>query len=102
MAKLTAQEFIKKWTEEKGLTIDEDTQIEMMEDISDSISSSDTESEEVTKLKADLEKVSADYADLKERYKLRFMSTEAEEEKTEEEVEDEEPKEEEVIDIKEI
>ncbi len=102
MAKLTAEEFIKKWTVDKKVSEDDDILIELMEDATDSIVKNESESEELAQLKADNEKLSADYADLKERYKMRFMSAEPEEEKTESEPEDEEPKEEEIIDVKEI
>ena len=103
MAKLTAEEFIKKYTVDKKISEDDDVLIELMEDISDSIVENETESEEITKLKADNEKLAADYADLKERYKNRFLSSEVEvEEKTEEKDEDGEPEEKEVIDVKEI
>ena len=104
MAKLTADEFIKKWTVDKKVSEDDDVLIELMEDATDSIVVSDSESEEITKLKADNEKLSADYADLKERYKMRFLTSELDEkvEEKEEEVEEEEPTEEEVIDVKEI
>ena len=100
MAKLTAEEFIKKWTVEKGLALDDDTIIEMSEDVADSITTSDGESAEVETLKAEVEKLQADYADLKERYKNRFLSSEEKIEEKEEEIE--EPKEEEIIDLKEI
>lgn len=104
MAKLTAQEFIKKYTVDKKISEDDDVLIELMEDISDSIVENETESEEIAKLKADNEKLSADYADLKDRYKNRFLTAEIDvEEKTEEKTEEEgEPEEKEVIDIKEI
>jgi hypothetical protein len=102
MAKLTAEEFIKKYTVDKKISEDDDVLIELMEDISDSVVENETESEEITKLKADNEKLAADYADLKERYKNRFLSSEVEE-KTEEKTEEEgEPEEKEVIDVKEI
>lgn len=103
MAKLTAEEFIKKYTVDKKISEDDDVLIELMEDISDSVVENETESEEITKLKADNEKLAADYADLKERYKNRFLSSDVEvEEKTEEKDEDGEPEEKEVIDVKEI
>ena len=104
MAKLTAEEFIQKWTVDKKVSEDDDVLIELMEDATDSIAVSEGESEEVARLKADNEKLAADYADLKERYKNRFL-TASFDEKIEEEKEtevSEEPKEEEVIDIKEI
>lgn len=103
MAKLTADEFIKKYTVDKKISEDDDVLIELMEDISDSVVENETESEEITKLKADNEKLAADYADLKERYKNRFLSSEVVvNEKTEEKEEDGEPEEKEVIDVKEI
>ena len=103
MAKLTAEEFIQKWTVDKKVSEDDDVLIELMEDATDSIAVSEGESEEVAKLKADNEKLAADYADLKERYKSRFLTASFDEKLEEKETEvSEEPKEEEVIDIKEI
>lgn len=102
MAKLTADEFIKKWTVDKKVSEDDDVLIELMEDATDSIVVSDSESEEITKLKADNEKLAADYADLKERYKTRFLTSELDEKVEEKEEEVKEPTEEEIIDVKEI
>lgn len=100
MALLTAEEFIKKYTDgEKKITENDDLLIELMEDATDSIVAATSDSEELAALKAENEKLSADLIDLKERYKSRFLSSEVIEEK-EEEIE--EPKEEEVIDVKEI
>lgn len=101
MAKLTAEEFIKKWTVDKGLSLDDDTIIEMSEDVADSMTVSEGDSEEVAALKADNEKLAADYADLKERYKNRFLSSDEKHEEKEETSEDE-PEEKTIIDIKEI
>lgn len=101
MAKLTAEEFIKKWTVDKGLSLDDDTIIEMSEDVADSMTVSEGDSEEVAALKADNEKLAVDYADLKERYKNRFLSSDEKIEEKEETSEDE-PEEKEIIDIKEI
>lgn len=98
MARLTAEEFIKKYTEgEKKINDDDDRLIELMEDVSDSVGV-EGDSEEITKIKADYDKLSADYADLKDRYKNRFLDTKVEEK----EVEIEEPEEKNIIDIKEI
>ena len=105
MAKLTAEEFIQKWTVDKKVSEDDDVLIELMEDATDSIAVSEGESEEVAKLKADNEKLAADYADLKERYKTRFLTAEFDEKiesEVKEESAEEEPAEEEVIDVKEI
>ena len=98
MARLTAVEFIKKYTEgEKKINDDDDRLIELMEDVSDSVGV-EGDSEEIAKIKADYNKLSADYADLKDRYKNRFLDTKVEEK----EVEIAEPEEKEIIDIKEI
>lgn len=102
MAKLTAEEFIKKWTVDKGLALDDDTIIEMSEDVADSMAVSEGESEEVAALKVANEKLAADYADLKERYKNRFLSSDEKFEEKEDETSEAEPEEKEVIDIKEI
>ena len=109
MSKLTSQEFIKKWIEEKELPFDDEVKIEMREDIADSINAGEDNSEEVAKLREDYAKMYADYGDLqvkyndlKERYKARFLSEESEEEKTSDELENEEPKEVNVIDIEEL
>ena len=105
MAKLTAEEFIKKWTVDKKVSEDDDILIELMEDATDSIVVSDSESAEIAQLKADNEKLYADYADLKERYKTRFLTAEFDEKiesEVKEEPAEEEPAEEEVIDVKEI
>ena len=99
MAKLTADEFIKKYTVDKKINEDDDVLIELMEDVSDSINVDDKKSEELEQLKAEKEQISADYADLKERYKNRFLSSEKIDNKQDYV---EEPEEKEVIDIKEI
>ena len=102
MAKLTAEEFIKKWTEDKKISEDDDVIIEFMEDATDSIQTSEGESEEVVKMRADYEKLSADYADLKDRYKERFLTSDVKIEEKKEEKKEEEPEEQELIDVKEI
>ena len=100
MAKLSADELIKKYTVDKKISEDDDKLIELMEDISDSVVVNDGESEEMAKLKADNEKLANDYSDLKERYKNRFLDSEVRFQ--EKEVETPEPQEKEIIDIKEI
>lgn len=98
MAKLTAEEFIKKYTEgEDKISDNDDRLIELMEDVTDSI---DVDNKESEKIKAEYEKLSADYSDLKERYKNRFLDSPLE--LQEKEVEINEPEERTVIDIKEI
>ena len=99
MAKLTADEFIKKYTEgDTKISDDDDRLIELMEDASDSIKVEDNSSE-VEKIKAVYYRLSADYVDLKERYRNRFLDSRSFEEK---EREIKEPEEKVIIDIKEI
>lgn len=95
MAKLNAEEFNNKYAEK--ITENDDLLIELMEDFSDSITPA--ENEELENLKVELEKAQADYIELKEKYKQRFLSA-VEDKKEEEPVEGLE--EQEVIDIKEI
>lgn len=89
MAKLTKDEFIKKYSEK--LADNNELAVELMEDITDSIESDITELEDMKKK----------YDDLLNRYKERFMAPE----EVVEEVKDEATEvvdEEEVIDVKEI
>lgn len=103
MAKLSVDEFNQKWSEK--LKDNEDLAIELMEDASDSFNR-DME-EDINKLReekdAEITRISGELADLKARYKERFL-TPASKELIEEikEVEPVELQEEEVIDIKEI
>lgn len=101
MAKLSAEEFAKKYSEK--IVDNDDLLVELMEDSKDSILDMSAEAvAEIEALKAEVEKLRADYADLKERYKMRFLEGADVVEEVEEEKAEEEPKEEEVIDIKEI
>ena len=76
---------------------DEDLKIELLEDIEDSLDVVEDEVEKV--LKEDYDKVMTELADLKEKYKARFLSKD----ETVEEKEDEDVLEEkEEIDVKEI
>ena len=100
MAKLTKDELIKKVSEKIE---DTDLQLELMEDISDSFMDGDVVD------RAELDKVSQELADLKEKYRSRFLEVKEvldviEEAKAPESTEEstEELKEEEVIDIQEI
>ena len=97
MAKLTKDEFISKYNEK--LAGNDDLIIELMEDISDSIS--DKESAELDGIKKELEDLKMKYEDLKAKYKERFLTAVKFEEDPENK-EEEELKEEEVIDVKEI
>lgn len=98
MAKLTKDELIKKVSEKIE---DTDLQLELMEDIADSFMDGDVVD------KSELDKVTKELQDLKEKYRSRFLEVKevqevVEEVKDEETPEDEELKEEEVIDIQEI
>ena len=94
MAKYSAEELSSRINE---LELDDEVKISLMEDITDSVSPD--ESEELAGIKAELEKSKADYEELKEKYKARFLkAVESEEEK---EVE-EDLEEKEVIDVKEL
>ena len=95
MAKYSAEELSSRINE---LELDDDVKISLMEDITDSVSPD--ESEELAGTKAELEKAKADYEELKEKYKARFLKAVESEEK--EEVKDEDLEEKEVIDVKEL
>lgn len=95
MAKFSAEELSSRINE---LELDDDVKISLMEDITDSVSPD--ESEELATLKAEVEKAHADYEELKDKYKARFLQATESIETPEEKTEDLEEKE--VIDIKEI
>ena len=98
MTKLSSKEFIEKYTAgDKKITENEDLLLEMMEDADDSIKSDNQA--EIDTLKSEIESLKADNADLKERYKNRFLMAD---EKPEKPPVIEEPEERKVIDIKEI
>lgn len=96
MAKLSKEELIKKVSEK---VMDEDVQIELMEDITDSmeVENVDTSSEDKTRI----EELETQVKELKQKYKDRFLKG-SEEKEDEEKEDDVELKEKEVIDIKEI
>ena len=95
MAKYSAEELSSRINE---LELDDDVKISLMEDITDSVSPD--ESEELASVRAELEKAKADYEELKEKYKARFLkAVDTEDVK---EVKDEELEEKEVIDVKEL
>lgn len=97
MAKLSKEELIKKVSEK---VMDEDVQIELMEDITDSmeVENVDTSSEDKTRI----EELETQVKELKQKYKDRFLKGSDEKEDEEKDDEDVELKEKEVIDIKEI
>ena len=94
MAKYSAEELSSRIND---LELDDDVKISLMEDITDSVSPD--ESEELAGIQAELEKAKADYEELKEKYKARFLKAV---ESEEEEVKDEDLEEKEVIDVKEL
>lgn len=106
MAKMSIEEFNQKWSEK--LKDSEDLAIELMEDATDSFKRDDEElNEEMKKLQeekdAEIERISGELADLKAKYKERFLTTASAE--VVEDVKEDSPvemQEEEVIDIKEI
>lgn len=95
MAKYSAEELSSRINE---LELDDEVKISLMEDITDSVSPD--ESEELALVKAELEKAKADYEELKEKYKARFLKAVESDEEEKEDTEDLEEKE--VIDVKEL
>lgn len=81
------------------LDIAEDIKMSLIEDITDSIVD---ESEELSKIKNELDAKIAEYNDLYEKYKSRFMGIVSDEPPKDEEEKEIEEDEEKVIDIKEI
>lgn len=96
MAKYSAEELSSRIND---LELDDEVKISLMEDITDSVSPD--ESEELANLKAEIEKAHAEYEELKEKYKARFLKA-VESDEEEKEVEDEDLEEKEVIDVKEL
>lgn len=80
-----------------GLDLDDDVKISLMEDVTDSISPE--ESEELNRLKDEVNSYKEKYEEVKEKYKERFYS--AVESDKKEDIQ-EELQEKEVIDIREI
>ena len=95
MAKYSAEELSSRIND---LELDDDVKISLMEDITDSVSTG--ESEELTSLREEMEKVKSEYEELKEKYKARFLQAVETEEP--EEVKDDDLEEKEVIDVKEL
>ena len=95
MAKYSAEELSSRIND---LDLDDDVKISLMEDITDSVSTG--ESEELTSLREEMEKVKSEYEELKEKYKARFLQAVETEEV--EEVKDDDLEEKEVIDVKEL
>lgn len=96
MAKLSSEELSGRIN---ALDIPEDTKISLMEDITDSVDTSDA----IEERDKTIEKLNAKYNDLEEKYKSRFLSRDdaiAEDKK--DTSASSELKEEEIIDVKEI
>lgn len=85
--KLSKEDFKKKVNE---MSIDDETKIELLEDIEDSF--------EVESDNTELEEIKTKYEELKEKYKARFLDSDSKEE----EEEKEEVKEVEEVDVEEI
>ena len=100
MSKLTSDEFIKKYTEEKKVFPDDDVAIEFMEDISDSlVEKDDSKDEEIKRLQEENSALQEKVEEVTTKYKERFLSPR---EIPEEKIVREEPVERNFIDIKEI
>ena len=97
--KLSKEELKKKIDEKIS---DDDLKIELLEDIEDSFSGTEDDTEKVSK--EEFDKVVSERDEIKQKYKERFLSNEetAEVEKEDDEEKGLEEDEEKVIDIKEI
>lgn len=94
--KLTKEEFIEKYSSKFE---DQDEKIAFLEDISDSIEVTETDTSEKD---AEIERLKTDNEMLKKKYIDRFLGEVSEETKEIDEDKFDEPEEKEVIDIKEI
>ena len=95
--KLEKEELIKKVNEK---VMDEDVKIELMEDITDSFDTSETETK--SEDTARIEELEEKYKNLQEKYKERFLKGDETDKKDEEPEDVEEYEEKEIVDIKEI
>lgn len=95
--KLTKEELIEKYSSK--FDDNEDEKIAFLEDISDSIEVTETDTSEKD---AEIERLKADNEMLKKKYIDRFLGEVSEETKEIDEEKIDEPEEKEVIDIKEI
>ena len=100
MSKLTSDELIKKYTEEKKVFPDDDSAIEFMEDVSDSlVEKDDSKDEEIKRLQEENSALQEKVEEVKTKYKERFLTPG---EVKREEITIKEPEERKFIDIKEI
>ena len=100
MSKLSSDEIIKKYTEEKKVFPDDDSAIEFMEDISDSLVKDDSKDEEIKRLQEANSHLQEKVDEVTTKYKERFLSSDNMQ-KTDHE-EKREPEIRNFIDIKEI
>ena len=101
MSKLSSDEIIKKYTEEKKVFPDDDSAIEFMEDISDSLVKDDSKDEEIKQLQEENSRLQEKVDEVTTKYKERFLSSDEIQKKIETE-EKREPEIRNFIDIKEI
>lgn len=99
MAKLSKEELINKINE---TSLSDEEKISFMEDVTDSFIEEVVDTEEVDKLKAELEEKSREYDDLKNKYKDRFLGNDSIEVIKEKEEIEPEMEEKEYVDIKDI
>lgn len=100
MSKLSSDEIIKKYTEEKKVFSDDDSAIEFMEDISDSLVKDDSKDEEIKQLQEENSRLQEKVDEVTSKYKERFLS--GDEMRKPEEEKQREPEIRNFIDIKEI
>ena len=74
MSKLSSDEIIKKYTEEKKVFSDDDSAIEFMEDISDSLVKDDSKDEEIKRLQEENSHLQEKVDEVTSKYKERFLS----------------------------
>ena len=75
MSKLTSDELIKKYTEEKKVFPDDDSAIEFMEDVSDSlVEKDDSKDEEIKRLQEENSALQEKVEEVKTKYKERFLT----------------------------
>lgn len=74
MSKLSSDEIIKKYTEEKKVFSDDDSAIEFMEDISDSLVKDDSKDEEIKQLQEANSRLQEKVDEVTSKYKERFLS----------------------------
>lgn len=74
MSKLSSEEIIKKYTEEKKIFSDNDSAIEFMEDIADSLVKDDSKDEEIKRLQEENSHLQNKVDEVTTKYKERFLN----------------------------